>query len=151
MSALRQLGRLMAFTAWYLGRFLSSNLVVTREVVSPGTDVAPSVLELLLRCRTDVEVASFIALVGLTPGTLVLSSDDQREQGGGARVGVHVMHAADAERARAELRELEARLLRALRRHPDPLPPEPDGPGHDEDAPARSRPAEDGPTRTEED
>ncbi|WP_299037505.1 Na+/H+ antiporter subunit E [uncultured Pseudokineococcus sp.] len=148
MSVLRQLGRLVAFTAWYLGRFLSSNLVVTREVVSPGTDVAPAVLDLLLRCRTDVEVASYIALVGLTPGTLVLSSDDQRERGGGARVGVHVMHAADAGQARAELRDLEARLLRALRRHPDPLPPEPDESGRDQDPRAPDGPPPADPDRS---
>lgn len=126
MSLLRQAGRLLAFTAWYLRRFLGANVVVVREVLSPGTDVAPSVLQLLLRCRTDVEVASFIALVGLTPGTLVVSSDDERPDGGGAVVAVHVMHAADPVAARAELRELEARLLRALRRRPDPLPPAPD-------------------------
>lgn len=126
MSLVRQVGRLVAFTAWYLFGFLRSNLVLSREVLSPGTGVAPSVLEVRLRCRTDVEVASYIALVGLTPGTLVLSSDDEREAGGGAVVGVHVMHAADARAARAELRDLEARLLRALRRDPDPLPPDPD-------------------------
>lgn len=126
MSVLRRAGRFVAFVTWYVRRFLGANLVVVREVLSPGTGVTPSVLELRLRCRSDVEVASFISLVGLTPGTLVLSSDDQRAEGGATTVAVHVMHAEDPAGSRAELRELEARLLRALRRRPDPLPPAPD-------------------------
>lgn len=121
-----------------------------REVLTPGTGVAPVVHELVLRCRTDVEVASYIALVGLTPGTLVVSSHDGRPRGDGQRrrsgprgtgraapqdrsgevvVAAHVMHAEDAAAALVELRELETRLLRALRADPAAVPPPPRGSG----------------------
>ncbi|MEJ5866763.1 Na+/H+ antiporter subunit E [Pseudokineococcus sp. 5B2Z-1] len=145
MSAVGHAGRLVAFAGWYVGRFLAANLVVLREVLTPGSGVAPVVLELVLRCRTDVEVASYIALVGLTPGTLVVSSHDGRRRPpdgppGGAEdgdedgsgdgrgdvvVAAHVMHAPDVAEALAELRELETRLLRALRAGPGAVPPPP--------------------------
>ncbi|MGY1844884.1 Na+/H+ antiporter subunit E [Modestobacter sp. SYSU DS0875] len=128
VRTLRHAGRLAAFAAYYTGRFLRANLQVAREIVTPGTGVTPAVLRLHLAGRTDLEVASFIALVGLTPGTLVIASTDRRSGGGGVEVAVHTMHVPDVAATRAELYQLEHRMLAAWRRSgqaPDRAP----GPG----------------------
>ncbi|WP_369055671.1 Na+/H+ antiporter subunit E [Kineococcus terrestris] len=126
MSPLRrtagQAGRLLSFAAHYAWHFLVANVVVAREIVTPGSQLAPAVLRFELRCRTDVEVASFIALVGLTPGALVVGSDDRRERGEPVVTLVHLLHAHDLDAELAELRDLETRMLAAWRRDPGGLP-----------------------------
>lgn len=123
-------GAVARFALWYSGRFLAANAQVLREVLTPGTGVRPVVVLVTPRARTDAELASFIALVGLTPGTLVVASRDERARDGGVELAVHTLHAPDPARARAALAELEDRLLAAwrsgsTRRSPRPHPEDP--------------------------
>ena len=118
------------FLAVYAKEFVVANAQVVREVVTPGSAVRPAVLRVPLRSRTDAEVATFVALVGLTPGTTVL--DVQRTGGaaggadGGAAGGavgpaqraelvVHAMDAPDLDAQRRALQRLEDLLLAAWR------------------------------------
>ncbi|OMQ13927.1 hypothetical protein A7K94_0220230 [Modestobacter sp. VKM Ac-2676] len=117
---LRHAGRLVSFTVSYAGRFLRANVDVAREIVTPGTGVTPAVIRLELGGRTDLEVASFIALLGLTPR----HDGDRLARPAGRRrrvdVGVHVMHVGDVEETRDELYRLEDRMLAAWRRSGEP-------------------------------
>ncbi|MEI4272472.1 Na+/H+ antiporter subunit E [Klenkia sp. LSe6-5] len=106
MSRLRAV---VAFAAWYAGQFLVANVRVAGHVLRPRLAHRPVVVRHELRGRTDVEVASFIALVSLTPGTLVVDRADQV-------VTVHAVHAEDCDHELADLRELEDRLLAAFGR-----------------------------------
>jgi len=148
--------RVARFLGWYLGRFVRASVEVVREVVTPGTGVRPAVVRHRLRCRTDLEVASFVALVGLTPGSLVVGTDDHADDraartgravrtrerrpagtrgsvaaraAGRAEIAVHVMDAPDAGAALAELVELEDRMLDAFRRRGRRAPAAPDAGG----------------------
>ncbi|GHE13949.1 Na+/H+ antiporter subunit E [Klenkia taihuensis] len=100
---------LAAFAAWYLRQFLVANVVVAGHVLRPRLAHRPVVVRYELRSRTDGEVASFIALVSLTPGTLVVD----RSTG---VVTVHAVHARDSAQELADLRELEERMLAAFGR-----------------------------------
>ncbi len=106
----RRAGRIASFTGWFGWQFLKANAVVAREILTPGQGLAPVVVEIELRCRTQLEIASIIALITLTPGTMALVLREEP-----TRLAVHGMHAADVEAFRAGLRELEDRLLGALR------------------------------------
>lgn len=102
--------RTVAFLGHYGRLFLMANLIVAREIITPGRGLAPAIVELPLRSRTRLEIASIAHLITLTPGTLVLE----------VRVNppalyVHGMHAADPNRFRAQLTDLENRLLAVLR------------------------------------
>lgn len=97
-----------SFVLVYLGRFLAANVRVAGHVLRPRLTLSSVVVDLPLRSRTDVEVASFIALVGLTPGTLVM---DRRD----GVITVHAMHASDPADELAALRDLENRMLAAFR------------------------------------
>ena len=98
----------VSFIGVYLGRFLAANVRVAGQVLRPRLALAPVVVDVPLRSRTDVEVASFIALVGLTPGSLVV---DRRD----GVITVHAMHADDPDDELAALRDLEDRMLAAWR------------------------------------
>ncbi|MGY1839815.1 MULTISPECIES: Na+/H+ antiporter subunit E [unclassified Modestobacter] len=117
---LRHAGRLVSFAVSYAGRFLLANFEVAREIVTPGIGVTPAVIRLELGGRTDLEVASFIALIGLTPGTMVIASHDRRAEGGTVDVAAHVMHVSDVAETRDELYRLEDRMLAAWRRSGEP-------------------------------
>ncbi|HZG88777.1 MAG TPA: Na+/H+ antiporter subunit E [Pseudonocardia sp.] len=108
--AARRARRIVAFAGWFGWQFLRANAVVAREILTPGQGLAPVIVEIELRCRTPLEIASTIALITLTPGTMALTLREDPP-----RLAVHGMHAADVEAFRAGLHELEDRLLAALR------------------------------------
>lgn len=130
MSGLRRLHHAAVFVAAYSRDFLRANAQVVREVLTPGSGVAPAVLRVPLRSRTPFEVATLAALVGLTPGSVVLAVDDPAAAvpspgdprvdlgNGGLSMTVHAMNAHDLEAERAALRRLEDRLLAVLRGAP---------------------------------
>jgi multicomponent Na+:H+ antiporter subunit E len=108
--AVRRTGRALSFAGWFGGQFLRANAAVAREILTPGQGLAPVIVQVELRCRTPLEIASLIALITLTPGTMALTLREDPP-----RLAVHGMHAADVEAFRGQLRELEDRLLAVLR------------------------------------
>ncbi|WP_018251691.1 Na+/H+ antiporter subunit E [Salinispora mooreana] len=102
--------RIAGFLAWFAGRLVQANLVVAREIVTPGLGLQPAVVRVPLCARTDTEVALLTLFVTLTPGTLALAvRRDPRV------MWVHGMYAADATAFRRAVAELEGRLLAAVR------------------------------------
>lgn len=110
--------RFLAFAVHYVGLLIHANLVVAREVVTPGSALAPNVVTVPLRSRTWFEIASISNLINLTPGTLCLGVQHDP-----VSLVVHGMHAADPDAFRDRLCDLETRMLVALARL------EPDGGG----------------------
>ncbi len=108
--ALLRTRRISAFTGAYLLRFLRANYHVAREIVTPGDGLAPAIVEVPLRSRTPFEIASYMSLVSLTPGTVALALSEDR-----SRLAVHGMHAGDPEHFRADLSDLEEQMLAAWR------------------------------------
>ena len=108
--ALLRSRRISVFTCAYLLRFLRANYQVAREIVTPGDGLAPAIVEVPLRSRTRFEIASYISLVSLSPGTVALALSEDR-----SRLAVHGMHAGDPEHFRADLRALEEQMLAAWR------------------------------------
>jgi multicomponent Na+:H+ antiporter subunit E len=102
--------RTLAFLGHYLALLLRASLRVTLEIITPGTTLAPAIVEFRLRARTPLELATIAHLVNLTPGTLVLEVRNHPPA-----LFVHGMHAADPERLRRDLTDLEDRLLYATR------------------------------------
>ena len=113
--------RAVTFLGAYLARFLRSNVQVAAEIISPGSGLAPAVVVVPLRSRTPGEIATYMSLINLSPGTMTLAISEDRRH-----LTVHGMHAGDAEVFRAEMRELEDMMLAAWR-------PAPSRPGRDRD------------------
>ncbi len=107
--------RIVSFVVFFAWELFVSNMRVLREVMTPGTRVAPAIVALETRCRTPMEVVSLANLIQLTPGTLAL--EVARDPW---TLYVHGMFAGDKESFLEELRTLEAHLLAALRPVDDP-------------------------------
>ena len=110
VALLRRLARLLSFAGYFLGKLVRANLEVTRDLLTPGSRLAPGIVRYEMRSRTSAEVSVFTDLVTMTPGTLVLTVTD-----GPPTAYVHGMYASDPEELRQELRGLEDRLLHAWR------------------------------------
>jgi multicomponent Na+:H+ antiporter subunit E len=110
LTRLRQAGRLLGFAA-YFGRELSvANAQVVWDVLTPRSRLNPGIAAVPLRSRTDAEVTLLANLVTLTPGTLTLAISRDP-----AVLYVHGMYAPDVDAFRAQLTEMETRMLRAVR------------------------------------
>lgn len=119
-SLLTWLPRLLGFVGWYAWKLVASNVILIRDITTPGQDSTPGILRLPLQGRTDFEVTLISSLISLTPGTLTIAAHDytpdQPEQG--LRViYVHGMYQADRDELRSVLYEMERRMLAGVRRH----------------------------------
>ncbi|WP_164519482.1 Na+/H+ antiporter subunit E [Nocardioides ferulae] len=103
--------RLAVLAVAYGWRFLKANAQVAATVLTGRPRLAPVLVVVRLRCRTPAEVAAYMGLITLTPGTMAVSLTPDR-----TRLLVHGMHAPDVASFRADLAHLEEQLLRAMRR-----------------------------------
>ena len=107
--------RLLAFIGWYTGQFVVTSVRVSALIVTPGRQPTPGIVRLELDDLSDTELTLLIALITITPDTLVIAVNrDDRS------MFVHGMFVAgDADGFRAALRDTHDRLLRGVRRRPD--------------------------------
>lgn len=105
--------RVLAFVVWYVVQVVLANALVLRDNLTPGQDSAPGIARCTTRCRTDFEITLLGTLITLTPGTLTMGT---RVLADGVRVlYVHGMYNEGPDDLRAEIHEMETRMLAAVR------------------------------------
>ncbi len=114
VDGIRRAGRMAGFVGYYLWEVVVANAVVARELVTPGLQIQPGIVELRMRSRRRSDVVLLAALISLTPGTLVLRISGLGDRAGPPVLYVHGLHAGDPEVFRRSLTELEDRMLAAL-------------------------------------
>lgn len=102
--------RILAFAGYFAYEFLKSNVLLLWEIVRWRPQAAPAIVAVPLRCRSTLETVFLANLITLTPGTLTLEVAVDPPT-----LYVHGMFAGDPDGFLAELRELEGRMLLALR------------------------------------
>lgn len=102
--------RVGTFVLWFSWEFLLANLQVLWEIMRPHPRSAPAIVAVPLDSRTGREIVTMANLLTLTPGTLTLEVALDPPT-----LYVHGMFASDAAAFVAELQEMEARMLAALR------------------------------------
>lgn len=106
--------RAIAFLGWFTVQFIVTSVRVSVLILTPRRQPQPAIVRVTVDDLSDTELTLFVALVTITPDTLVLAID--REQ---RFVFVHGMFAAgDAEGFRSSLRDTHDRLLRGVRARP---------------------------------
>lgn len=106
--------RLVAFALWFIKEVIVCNIRVLRDNLTPGQDSTPGIARLETRCSTDFELTLLGALITLTPGTLTLGT---RSLPNSPRVlYVHGMYNDGPDSLREDLRDMESRMLVAVRR-----------------------------------
>lgn len=112
--------RLIGFTGWFLWQFILTSLQVIGLIITPGKQPEPGIVKMKIDQLSETEVTILIALITITPDTLVIAVD--REEGS---MFVHGMFVAgDAEGFRTSLRTTHDRLLFGVRARPGVHPKE---------------------------
>lgn len=106
--------RALAFAGWFARQFIVTSVRVSALILTPGRQPQPGIVRVTLDEQSDAELTLLIALITITPDTLVIAIDKE------ARVMfVHGMFVAgNADGFRAALLETQNRMLRGVRRRP---------------------------------
>lgn len=110
--------RILGFLLWFLAEVITSSVSVLKDNLTPGQDSTPGIGAFDSRCRSESEATLLAAFITLTPGTLTLGLTSTEEDDGGSdmRLYVHSLYSSDPDALRADLEEMESRMLRAVRR-----------------------------------
>lgn len=106
--------RAVAFALWFTGQVVVTSFRVSALILTPGRQPRPGIVRVPVRDLTDGELTLLVALVTITPDTLVVAIDRE------ARImHVHGMFVdADPNAFRAGVQEMERRMLRGIRWRP---------------------------------
>lgn len=125
---LRRVVRMLPFAGMYLATFLwelvTANVDVAYRVLAPSMPIEPRVIEIPLRVKSDAAVTTIANSITLTPGTLTMDHDEERNS-----LIVHAIDGRDRESVVAPIRRWEglALLIFDEDRNPDDPVPSPEG------------------------
>ncbi len=106
--------RMLSFLGWFTGQFVVTTFRVLAFIMTPGRAAEPAIVGFAIDELSDTEVTLLIALITITPDTLVIAVDRRAGQ-----MFVHSVFAArDPEGFRASLRDTHDRLIGGLRARP---------------------------------
>jgi len=107
--------RVLLFIVWFIGQLVVTSLRVTALILTPSRQPEPGIVSLPLDDLSETELTLLIALITITPDTLVIAVDREHRA-----MFVHGMFVAgDPDGFRSALRETHDRLLVGMRRRPD--------------------------------
>lgn len=119
--------RALGYAGWIGVEIVRGALTIARDVATPGTAMSPAIVELPLRCVTDLEVSLMASSITITPGTVTLGIAAAAGQTP-PTLFVHAIYGQDPDGVRADLRDMEQRLLTMTRGKAAPPRDEPPRP-----------------------
>lgn len=116
--------RFASFLGWFIKQFVITSLQVSAMILTPGRQPRPGIVRVDLDELNDTELTLLVALITITPDTLVIALD--REQ---RSMFVHGMFVSgDPEAFRSSILDTERRLVRGVRRRTSVSRPRKDRP-----------------------
>jgi len=111
-------GRLAASV---LGQLVVSNLLVTREVISPNSELLTGIVACRMHTSSPKLLSTVANILALSPGTMAVDATTGSRNGGGivgadppATLYVHVLSLTDVGDVRRKVARLERRVVNAL-------------------------------------
>ncbi|WP_439025809.1 Na+/H+ antiporter subunit E [Haloarchaeobius sp. DT45] len=126
-----------AYVGVFLWELITANYDVAKRVLSPSMPIHPDVIEVPLRVETDVAVTTIANSITLTPGTLTMDYDEDRNA-----LYVHAIAARDHESIVKPIRRWEdyALVIFDERRAPGSPVPDPETTGSESPVASKQRP-----------
>ncbi len=118
--ALRAVPAAVTYIVLFLWEVLTANLDVAYRVLHPSMPIDPDVVEIPLRVESDLAVTTIANSISLTPGTVTMDYDPDRNA-----LYVHAISTDDPSAVIAPIRRWEDYALRIFaepRRPADPVP-----------------------------
>ncbi|WP_435345547.1 Na+/H+ antiporter subunit E [Haloarchaeobius sp. HRN-SO-5] len=117
------------YLALFLWELITANVDVAWRVLSPSMPIEPDVIEVPLRVETAVAITTIANSITLTPGTLTMDYDEDRNS-----LFVHTLAATDEEAVIEPIRRWEDYALVIFDERLSPGSPVPDPDGGADDA-----------------
>lgn len=106
---LQRLWRLPLLATWATGAISVASLQVARDIIWPSAALKPGIVIVPVYLRTPTQVAVWVSLINLTPGTLTVEVSDDLDE-----AWVHSLYAGDPQALKQELRDLQDRVSHAF-------------------------------------
>ena len=106
---LQRLWRLPALAIWATGAIASASMQVARDIIKPSAALQPGIVIVPVYLTTATQVAVWVSLINLTPGTLTVEISDDLDE-----AWVHSLYAGDPAELKDELRALQDRVSHAF-------------------------------------
>jgi len=107
MEVLRAVPYIFAYLALFTKELITANIDVAYRVLAPSMPIEPRVIELPLRVESDLAITTIANSITLTPGTLSMDYDDERNS-----LYVHAIDGQSREAVVAPIRAWEDYALR---------------------------------------
>jgi len=123
-QVVRAIPYVLGYVALFTWELLTANLDVARRVLSPSMPIEPKVVEVPLRVETDLAITTIANSITLTPGTLSMDYDDERNS-----LYVHALAASSRDEVVDPIRNWEDYALRIFDEDREPsaaVPHDPD-------------------------
>ena len=106
----KRLPRAIGFFLYFIEELFKANIKIAVDVITPTFLGKPGVIGLELEAKTNLEIALVANVISLTPGTLCLDVSFDKKI-----LFVHAMYLTDEAQVRADLKQLEQKLLKVMR------------------------------------
>ncbi|MFW5903376.1 MAG: Na+/H+ antiporter subunit E, partial [Halolamina sp.] len=108
----------VVYVVLFVKEVVIANLDVAYRVLSPAMPIRPAVIRLPLRVEKDIAITTIANSITLTPGTLTMDYDEDRNA-----LYVHSLYCEDPEDVTAPIRAWEDYALRIFDEDADPSTP----------------------------
>ena len=122
-DVVRAVPAMVAYVVLFLWELLTANVDVAYRVLAPSMPIRPQVIEIPLRVETDLATTTLANSITLTPGTLSMDYDDERNS-----LYVHAIWGANRDAVVAPIRTWEDYALRIFDEDRNPSDPVPRAP-----------------------
>ena len=110
-----RLWHLLSYLLFIVREVLKGSWQIASDALTPGHAATPAIVELPLRCRSDLEVTAMASSITITPGTLVVGTASAADEDGTPTLFVHSLYGRSRPEILDGLRDMESRLLRVTR------------------------------------
>lgn len=108
-GVIQRVWRLPVLAIWATGAIASASLQVARDIIKPSAALKPGIVIVPVYLTTATQLAVWVSLINLTPGTLTVEISDDLDE-----AWVHSLYAGDPAALKQELRDLQHRVSHAF-------------------------------------
>lgn len=90
----------------YLYALLESNFIVAADVISPGENSNPELIEIDLETRKNFHIFVLTCMITMTPGTLSLRVNDDK-----SKLLIHSLYSDDPKQIIASIKKWERTIM----------------------------------------
>jgi len=105
MRILRKTYYFILFLPFYLVKLITANLYIARDIVTPRMRINPGMIEVEMKLDSDFGILLFSNLLSMTPGTLSMDLDRERNM-----LLVHVLYMDRREATEKEIQTIMNRI-----------------------------------------